>query len=155
MQVILRILYTSPEVHTGSLFSTSLSALHNNNKSPLLCECKDFIELLLVKEPYKTASLLSRLYGTRICLETDANSIAKEILKKVQGRRQSFILDKSALGQQGSLHHYNIPYSCRGKLSSALLDSSIVILLGFLQCHMTAKSQPHQLCKHSTRQGRP
>lgn len=84
MQVILRILYMSPEVHTGSLFSTSLSALHNNNKSPLLCECKDFIELLLVQGPYKTASLLSSLYGTRICLETDANSIAKEILKKVQ-----------------------------------------------------------------------
>lgn len=104
---------------------------------------------------YKTALLLSMLYGTWICLETDADSRAKEILKKVQGTRKGFIFGKSALGQQGSLHHYNIPYSCRGKLSTAALDSGIVTLLGFLWCHVTAESQPHRLCKHSTRQGRP
>lgn len=50
---------------------------------------------------YKTALLLSMLYGTWICLETDADSRAKEILKKSTGNKEGFHIWQVSTGAAG------------------------------------------------------
>lgn len=66
----------------GPCWITAFRCLQSTITTNLLsCVSAMISELLLVQGHYKTASLLSRLYGIWICLGTDADSRAKAILK--------------------------------------------------------------------------